>query len=72
VGKKFSLLNLHRLLNTQRRGVHGPHERGSRMGKAGQALSGYTHNVTDEVIMDNIDNQDNERKDEDFTISEGL
>jgi putative transposase len=29
-------------------------------------------NITDEVIMDYIENQDNERKDEDFTISEGL
>ena len=29
-------------------------------------------NITDEVIMEYIENQDNEKKDEDFTVSEGL
>ena len=29
-------------------------------------------NITDEVIMDYIENQDKEKKDEDFTISDGL
>jgi len=28
-------------------------------------------NITDEVIMEYIENQDNEKKDEDFTITEG-
>lgn len=28
-------------------------------------------NITDEVIMEYIENQDNEKKDEDFTINEG-
>ena len=29
-------------------------------------------NITDEVIMDYIENQDKEKKDEDFTVSDGL
>ena len=29
-------------------------------------------NITDEVIMEYIEKQDNEKKDEDFTISEGV
>lgn len=29
-------------------------------------------NITDEVIMEYIENQDNEKKDEDFTVSDGL
>jgi len=29
-------------------------------------------NITDEVIMEYIKNQDNEKKDEDFTVSDGL
>ncbi|MFN7602359.1 MAG: IS200/IS605 family transposase [Bacteroidota bacterium] len=29
-------------------------------------------NITDEVIMGYIENQDNEKKDEDFTVSDGL
>ena len=29
-------------------------------------------NITDEVIMEYITNQDNEKKDEDFTVTDGL
>jgi putative transposase len=29
-------------------------------------------NITDEVIIEYIENQDNEKKDEDFTVSDGL
>ena len=29
-------------------------------------------NITEEVIMDYIENQDKEKKDEDFTVSDGL